>query len=116
MIFCYGLMSYVILFGHHITQTFNVFIVACIKYIIWIQTLNWLLYISRLIEYESCEKLFRDIEGILNIRDLEHKSSEKYVLCSSQARIRLKQFGDELHELSRKLQESSRSRLMYALL
>lgn len=75
-----------------------------------------MLFIFRFIEYEACEKLCRDIEGILNIRDLEQKSSEKYILCSSQARIRLKQYGDELHQLSRKLQETCIARLMYALL
>lgn len=56
-----------------------------------------------LIEYESCEKLYREIEGLLNVRELEQKSSEKYVLYSSQVRLRLKQFTDEVQQLSHKL-------------
>ncbi|NP_001156190.1 syntaxin-8-like [Acyrthosiphon pisum] len=56
-----------------------------------------------LIEYESCEKLYREIEGLLNVRELEQKSSEKYVLYSSQIRLRLKQFTDEVQQLSHKL-------------
>ncbi|KAL4131757.1 hypothetical protein QTP88_009026 [Uroleucon formosanum] len=56
-----------------------------------------------LIEYESCEKLYREIEGLLNVRELEQKSSEKYVLYSSQIRLRLKQFTDEVQQLSLKL-------------
>ncbi|XP_025208498.1 syntaxin-8 [Melanaphis sacchari] len=56
-----------------------------------------------LIEHESCEKLYREIEGLLNVRELEHKSSEKYVLYSSQVRLRLKQFTDEVQQLSYKL-------------
>lgn len=58
-----------------------------------------------LIEYETLENLSREIEGILNVRDLEQKSSEKYVLCSSHARLRLKQYGDEVKQLVVRLQE-----------
>lgn len=70
----------------------------------------------RLIEYESCEKLYREIEGILNLRDLELKSSEKYILCSSQVRLRLKQFADEVQQLSSKLQGLAKSKAVYPLL
>jgi len=70
----------------------------------------------RLIEYESCEKLYREIEGILNSRDLELKSSEKYILCSSQVRLRLKQFADEVQQLSSKLQGLAESKAVYPLL
>ncbi|KAL5244516.1 hypothetical protein ACI65C_011926 [Semiaphis heraclei] len=63
-----------------------------------------------LIEYESCEKLYREIEGLLNVRELEQKSSEKYVLYSSQVRLRLKQFTDEVQQLSHKLRELAKSK------
>jgi syntaxin 8 len=63
-----------------------------------------------LIEYELCEKLYREIEGLLNERELEHKSSEKYILCSSQVRRRLKQFTNEVQQLSHKLQSLAQSK------
>ncbi|XP_050443831.1 syntaxin-8 [Adelges cooleyi] len=63
-----------------------------------------------LVEYESCEKLYREIEGLLNLRDLEHKSSEKYVLYSSQVRLRLKQFTDEVQQLSHRLKGLANSK------
>jgi len=70
----------------------------------------------RLIEYESCEKLYREIEGLLNVRELEQKSSEKYVLYSSQVRLRLKQFTDEVQQLSHKLRGLATSKAVYPLL
>lgn len=69
----------------------------------------------RLIEYESCENLYREIERLLNERDLEHKSSEKYILCSSQIRLRLKQYADEGQQLLHKLRGLSASGAMYPL-
>lgn len=69
-----------------------------------------------MIEYESCEKLYREIEGLLNVRELEHKSSEKYVLCSSQIRFRLKQFTNEVEQLSQKLKKLAKSKVVYPLL
>jgi hypothetical protein len=74
------------------------------------------LYFFRLIEHESCEKLYREIEGLLNVRELEHKSSEKYVLYSSQVRLRLKQFTDEVQQLSHKLRGLATSKAVYPLL
>lgn len=73
-------------------------------------------YFFRLIEYESCEKLYREIEGLLNVRELEHKSSEKYVLCSSKIRLRLKQFTDEVQQLSHKLRGLATSKVVYPLI
>lgn len=70
----------------------------------------------RLIEYESCEKLYREIEGLLNVRELEQKSSETYVLYSSQIRLRLKQFTDEVQQLSLKLRGLATSKAVYPLL
>lgn len=70
----------------------------------------------RLIEYEACEKLYREIEGLLNVRELEQKSSEKYVLYSSQIRLRLKQFTDEVQQLSLKLRGLATSKAVYPLL
>jgi hypothetical protein len=69
-----------------------------------------------MIEHESCEKLYREIEGLLNVRDLEHKSSEKYILYSSQIRLRLKQYADEVQQLLHKLRGLSTSMAMYPLL
>lgn len=69
-----------------------------------------------MIEYESCEKLYREMEGLLNLRDLEHKSSEKYILYSSQIRLRLKQYADEVQQLLNKLRRLSSSMAMYPLL
>lgn len=70
----------------------------------------------RLMEYESCEKLYREIEGLLNVRDLEHHSSEKYVLYSSKVRLRLKQFSNEVEQLSSKLKGLAKSKTVYPFL
>lgn len=70
----------------------------------------------RLMEYESCEKLYREIEGLLNERDLELQSSEKYVLYSSKVRLRLKQFSNEVEQLSKKLKGLAKSKTMYPFL
>lgn len=50
------------------------------------------------------------------MRELEQKSSEKYVLYSSQVRLRLKQFTDEVQQLSHKLRELATSKTVYPLL
>lgn len=67
-------------------------------------------------EYESCEKLYREIEGLLNERDLELQSSEKYVLYSSKVRLRLKQFSNEVQQLSNKLKRLAKSKTVYPFL
>ncbi|XP_050533359.1 syntaxin-8 [Daktulosphaira vitifoliae] len=63
-----------------------------------------------LIEHENCEKLYRQIEGLLNVRDLEQRSSEKYVLYSSQIRLRLKQYTSEVQQLAHKLKGLANSK------
>lgn len=74
------------------------------------------MFFFRLIEHESCEKLHREIEALLNVRELEHKSSEKYVLYSSQVRLRLKQFTDEVQQLSYRLRGLATSKTVYPFL
>lgn len=49
------------------------------------------------------------------MRELEQKSSEKYVLYSSQVRLRLKQFTDEVQQLSHKLRGLATSKAVYPL-
>ncbi|XP_022909509.1 syntaxin-8 [Onthophagus taurus] len=57
-----------------------------------------------LLEYESCEKLRRDIMEQLSLRQTLTKSSDKFASLSANIRIRLKQFNNEVNELRGKLE------------
>jgi len=50
------------------------------------------------------------------MRELEYKSSEKYILYSSQIRLRLKQFTNEFQQLTHKLRGLATSKAVYPLL
>lgn len=67
----------------------------------------------RLLEYESCEKLHRDIMEQMSLRSRETRTSEKYARLSATVRMRLKQYNNEVDQLRVKLQEAARSKLMY---
>lgn len=62
--------------------------------------------IFRLLEHESCEKLYRQIVEQLNLRSFEDRASGKYAEISALIRLQMKQFGSEIHQLQSKLQES----------
>ncbi|GJQ77023.1 putative syntaxin 8 [Trypoxylus dichotomus] len=62
-----------------------------------------------LLEYESCEKLQRDIMEQLSHRQTT-KLSEKFASLSANIRLRLKQYYNEVTELRRKLNEADTSR------
>lgn len=61
-------------------------------------------------EYESCERLHRDIVDLLNNRSVELKTSDTYAHLSNSVRIRLKQYDTEVQQLRIKLRELALSR------
>ncbi|CAH1179470.1 unnamed protein product [Phaedon cochleariae] len=62
-----------------------------------------------LLEYESCEKLYRDIMEQLTIRQKYSRTSDKYAQLSANIRLRLKQFNNEVDQLNKKLDVSAKS-------
>lgn len=72
--------------------------------------------VFRLLEYESCEKLHRDIMEQLSQRALYSRSSDKYNQISVTIRLRLKQFNNEVSELYKKLDIATLSGTMYIIL
>lgn len=59
-------------------------------------------------EYESCEKLHRQIMEQLSMRSKEAKSSDQYTRLSAGIRLRLKQFNNELDQLRVKLNQEAK--------
>lgn len=59
-------------------------------------------------EYDSCEKLYRDIVEQLNARANEPWTSDNYAKISATVRMRMKQYATEVQQLKNKL-ENSRS-------
>lgn len=64
---------------------------------------------TRLTEYEACERLSRDLQSQLVLRNREPKLSNEYSRLSATIRVRLNQFSSELDQLSKKLEQSQRS-------
>nr|CAI5845162.1 unnamed protein product [Callosobruchus analis] len=60
-----------------------------------------------LLEYESCEKLHRDIMEQLTFRQKYPRTSEKYSQISANVRLRLKQFNNEVEQLAKKLNDTA---------
>lgn len=75
-----------------------------------------MLCFSRKLEYESCDRLYLEIEELLDLRTLEPMSSAKYRSYSLQIQLRLKQFKDEVLQLSNNLKKIAASNNMYPLL
>ncbi|KAJ8931139.1 hypothetical protein NQ314_015993 [Rhamnusium bicolor] len=67
----------------------------------------------RLLEYESCEKLYRDIMEQLTFRQKHPRTSDKYSQLSASIRLRLKQFNNEVGQLNKKLGVTTTSGNMY---
>ncbi|KAG5866922.1 hypothetical protein JTB14_013532 [Gonioctena quinquepunctata] len=71
-----------------------------------------LLYLEEdpwLLEYESCEKLHRDIMEQFTMRQKYPRTSDKYAQLSVNIRLRLKQFNNEVGQLNQKLDVISMS-------
>lgn len=62
------------------------------------------------VEFESCERLQRNIMEQLANRDKESKTSEIYARLSAAIRLRLKQYDTEVSQLKQKLDDTSRAR------
>lgn len=75
-----------------------------------------MLCFSRKLEYSSCDKLYLEIEELLDLRMLELMTSAKYHSYSLQIQLRLKQFKDEVQQLSNNLKKIAASNNMYPLL
>ncbi|KYB28828.1 syntaxin-8 [Tribolium castaneum] len=61
-----------------------------------------------LVEYESCEKLYRDIMEQLMQRQKLPRTSDKYSHLSATIRLRLKQYNNEVGQLKQKLDITTR--------
>ncbi|XP_075224678.1 syntaxin 8 [Lycorma delicatula] len=59
-----------------------------------------------LVEYDSCEKLYRDIVEQLNARAAEHWTSDNYAKISASVRMHMKQYATEVQQLKNKLELS----------
>ncbi|CAH1992287.1 unnamed protein product [Acanthoscelides obtectus] len=66
-----------------------------------------------LLEYESCEKLQRDIMEQLTLRQKYPRTSESYSQISANVRLRLKQYNNEVGQLERKLNDTTLSQNLY---
>jgi syntaxin 8 len=62
-----------------------------------------------LVEYESCEKLHRDIMEQLMQRQTLTRNTDKYAQLSAKIRLRLKQYNNEEGQLKQKLDITTRS-------
>ncbi|XP_031835463.1 syntaxin 8 [Nomia melanderi] len=63
-----------------------------------------------LVEYDACEKLFRDIMEQLTARNKHPKASQTYASLSVNVRILLKQYNREVQQLKNKVDDASRSK------
>ncbi|KAL1517970.1 hypothetical protein ABEB36_001664 [Hypothenemus hampei] len=62
-----------------------------------------------LLEYESCEKLQRNIMGQLTERQRFPRTSSRYAQLSADIRLKLKQYNNEMKQLKEKLEICSRT-------
>ena len=71
-------------------------------YIIFQQKIKWVdnTFNLRITEYEALERLSRDVQNQIVLRNKEPKLSEAYGKLSATIRNRLKQFSKELNQLS----------------
>ncbi|XP_046742315.1 syntaxin-8 [Diprion similis] len=63
-----------------------------------------------LTEYESCDKLFREIMEQLTLRNRESRTSQNYASLSANIRLRMKQYSGEVEQLKNKVDEDSKMR------
>ncbi|XP_011504919.1 PREDICTED: syntaxin-8 [Ceratosolen solmsi marchali] len=67
-----------------------------------------------LIEYETCDNLFREIMELLTLRDQEPKTSQTFANLSANIRMRLKQYNNQVQELKSKVIEANRQHTITA--
>ncbi|XP_059609243.1 syntaxin-8 [Phlebotomus argentipes] len=65
---------------------------------------------SWITEYEACERLSREIQSQIVLRNREQRLSDEYSRLSGSVRVRLKQFSTELASLETKLEQARRTR------
>ncbi|XP_012281154.1 syntaxin-8 [Orussus abietinus] len=63
-----------------------------------------------LLEYDACEKLFRDIMEELTMRNREVRTSQAFAALSANIRFRMKQYNAEVRQLRKKVEEASKFR------
>ncbi|XP_033209690.1 syntaxin-8 [Belonocnema kinseyi] len=63
-----------------------------------------------LLEYDACERLFREIMEQLTLRDREPRTSQTFAHLSANIRIRMKKYSGEVRQLKIKVEEASRQR------
>uniref|UniRef100_A0A1B0CP58 t-SNARE coiled-coil homology domain-containing protein n=1 Tax=Lutzomyia longipalpis TaxID=7200 RepID=A0A1B0CP58_LUTLO len=64
--------------------------------------------LARITEYEACERLSREIQSQIVLRNREQRLSDEYSKLSGNVRMRLKQFSTELVSLEKKLEQTRR--------
>ncbi|XP_066600511.1 syntaxin-8 [Prorops nasuta] len=67
-----------------------------------------------LMEYDACERLFREIMELLTSRDKESKVTQVYANLSATIRLRMKQYSHEVQILRNKIIEDANSRTITA--
>lgn len=60
---------------------------------------------NRTTEFEACDRLSRDIQAQIVQRNAEPVQSEQYARISANLRLRLKQFTNELQQLSVRIKD-----------
>lgn len=68
-----------------------------------------------MIEYDACEKLFREIMEQLTLRDKENRRSQAFGSLSATIRLRMKQYSTQVLQLKSKITEASKQHVMYPL-
>ncbi|XP_076243608.1 syntaxin 8 [Calliopsis andreniformis] len=63
-----------------------------------------------LIEYDACEKLFREIMEQITLRNKHPRASQTYAGLSANIRIHLKQYSREVQQLKTKVDDALRSK------
>lgn len=61
----------------------------------------------RITEFDACERLSRDIQSQIVLRNREPRLSKEYSTISAGCRFKLKQFSTELQQLNNTLYEAS---------
>lgn len=64
----------------------------------------------RITEHDACERLSREIQSQLVLRNRQQSLSNEYSIISGTVRVRLRQFSTELDDLNKKLQLAAKSR------
>lgn len=65
------------------------------------------IYSFRLTEFDACERLSRDIQSQIVLRNRESRLSSEYLKISAGVRFKLKQFSTEVQQLNKNLSEAS---------